>query len=457
MELIETVLCYIFGLTNVILLLYVVNYIYDKRKTYPYNKTTPLCSVFFIFCVFIHQLLALINSWIVYRDNLEWLNIFKSLSSINTHLFMFIPLYFRMNILCNLVKYSFYHLTYHSQSPSFNIKESDEYFLQRRNKPNQDFIAFKYSIISYTFSIIVAVILLMNENTKCIIYMFFTFTKRFTIEMECKYSMRYQTIISSCLKNLFFTAQMFLFAWKSLEMMKYPIKNDKYLIRLEIIINASWFVFHDIYHLSGQFIGQFTQFTSFVFNDVIDFSFVVMHLFLMHIRKNMKTKNTKPQYVSIINKYSLFMRNYICFTYFKTFIQEERKTNFKHKEYLNFWVDYYLYKLHLKRPNILKKTDLIIHAYYLYSNYFSKNQLEVPIDTLTKIEKGKMKGFCMTRTELDDIFDEPFRYIDNKLNNIYVEMLNNRKHNRKLMNMLAHTEFDEIKENVVEENMIEMV
>ena len=232
MELIETVLCYIFGLTNVILLLYVVNYIYDKRKTYPYNKTTPLSGVFFIFCVFLHQLLALINSWIVYRDNLEWLNIFKALSSINTHLLMFIPLYFRMNILCNLVKYSFYHLTYHSQSPSFNIKESDEYFLQRRSKPNQDFIAFKYGIISYILSIIVAIILLMNENTKCVLYRFFIFTKRFTIEMECKYSIRYQTIISSCLKNLFFTLQMFLFAWKSLEMMRYPIKNDKYLIRL---------------------------------------------------------------------------------------------------------------------------------------------------------------------------------------------------------------------------------
>ena len=133
------------------------------------------------------------------------------------------------------------------------------------------------------------------------------------------------------------------------------------------------------------------------------------------------------------------MRNYFCFTYFKKYILETSKDR-KILHLLDFWVDYYLYKLHLKKPNILKKTDLIIHAYYLYCNYFKRdkinessyNCLDIPIDHLDLIEKASQKGFCMARTELDKIYDEAFGYINNKLYNIYCNMLSSKSEQRQL-------------------------
>lgn len=151
------------------------------------------------------------------------------------------------------------------------------------------------------------------------------------------------------------------------------------------------------------------------------------------------------------------MRNYFCFTYFKKYITEitnDKKT----LHLLDFWVDYYLYKLNVKRTNILKKSDLIINAHYIYCNYFKRdkenneNSLDVPLDYLDIIEKANQKGFCMTRAELDKLFDESFLYINNRLYNIYCNMLSNKNNQRTLNEIFLHTEFDELKDEVVNEN-----
>ena len=71
MELIETILCYSFGLTNIFLYLYLIMYIYQKRKLYPFVKTSPLSSILFLFCIFFHQFNYFLMSWFVYRDDIK--------------------------------------------------------------------------------------------------------------------------------------------------------------------------------------------------------------------------------------------------------------------------------------------------------------------------------------------------------------------------------------------------
>ena len=71
---------------------------------------------------------------------------------------------------------------------------------------------------------------------------------------------------------------------------------------------------------------------------------------------------------------------------------------------------------------------------------------------LDKIEKASQKGFCMARTDLDKIYDEAFGYIDNKLYNKYISMISKKNEQQYLTNLFLHTEFDEVKEEVVNEN-----
>lgn len=101
MELIETVLCYCFGLTNIFLILYLLIYLTQKRKAFPYSKSSLYCSILFVGCIFLHQLLYFFISWSVYRDDLALQKLLKTINSINTHCLFIIPIAFRMNVLKN--------------------------------------------------------------------------------------------------------------------------------------------------------------------------------------------------------------------------------------------------------------------------------------------------------------------------------------------------------------------
>lgn len=469
MELIETVLCYCFGLTNIFLLLYLMVLIFQKRKEHPYSKTSPFCSLFFIFCIFFHQVLYFIMSWVVYRDNLAVIKRIKVISTINSHCLFILPIIARMKAVLNLAKYNYYHLTYASQSQNFSVQASDDYFIKRLNNPNQDYLMFKYGFGIFFSVNLLLYFLLKFTTTKCLLYNVTSFSKTL-FDLECNYNLPYQLIIFDTVKNICYFGEMFYFVYNLFSLWMYPLSSDIFYIRFEFLINLSWFLFHNVYHWYVQFTPDVTFFSQFLFNDVNDFSFLIMHLFLIQQRKKkpkkknkVKAVDNKPKYISIINTYSKFMRNYICFSYFKNYIKERQQFT-SHSNLLNFWVDYYLFKLHLKKSNVLKKTDLIIHAYYIYCNYFRRESIklstqengggiiDIPIETLDKIEKASQIGFCMTRTELDKVFDEAFEYIDNILLNIYIGMLRNKHNIKRLSNIFLHTEFDELKEEVINEH-----
>ena len=465
MELIETILCYSFSLTNIFLFLYLIMYIYQKRKVYPFSKTSPLCSILFIICLFFHQFLYFIMCWLVYRDDISSQKLIKTINSINTHCLFIIPIYYRMKFLTPLVKYNFYHLTYNSQSPSFDLEKSNEFYNQLKHNSNPDFS-------SATKGFILLIILnslflfLLSTNLKCILYHFSNYTPESFFDSICEfYNTKNFLIIAHFIRQFIFYAEILYFLNKLCELWKYPIKSDIFYIRLEMTVNFSWFIFHGLlYHYYALFNETVNFFGTIIYNDLIDFSIVILHLFIVQLRKKKKIKSkgmeaimiNKPPYIKMINQYGKFMRNFICFTFFKNYINDKSQYNYINK-YLKFYVDFYLFKLHLKRPNTLKKTDLIIHAYYLYSTYFrrgGKNEntfLDIPSENSDDIEKGSQVGFCLPRTKLNTIFDEAFRYINNKLYNIYAIIMNHRYENKMINNLLSHTEFDEVKEEVLKE------
>ena len=118
-----------------------------------------------------------------------------------------------------------------------------------------------------------------------------------------------------------------------------------------------------------------------------------------------------------------------------------------------FYVDYYLYKIHIKKDELVKKTDLIIHANFLYYKYFKRDDnrnslLDLPPEKLEKIEKKSKDDFCFPRKELYTIYDEAYTTIKDKLYTIYYQLMKNKNEVAKVEKILEYTELDEIKEEV---------
>jgi hypothetical protein len=208
---------------------------------------------------------------------------------------------------------------------------------------------------------------------------------------------------------------------------------------------------------------------------LIDFSFTLIHLFFARIKEKQKIKeikrnqedlldsddllgdkiNRSPDYLIMLNDFKKFMKNILCFVAIKKYIKGNPEYNSYVGPYLDFYIDYYLYKVHLKKDELVKKTDLIIHAYYLYNKYFKRDDnnntlLEVPLDVIEDIEDKSREEFCFTRKQLYVVYDKAFKIIYNKLYDIYASLMKDRKAIDELKKILEYTELDEIKEELME-------
>ena len=125
------------------------------------------------------------------------------------------------------------------------------------------------------------------------------------------------------------------------------------------------------------------------------------------------------------------------------------------KNYLDFYIDYYLYKIHIKKDELVKKTDLIIHAYFIYNKYFKKddyniNLLDVPSEIIEDIEDKSRDEFCLTRKQLHSVYDKAFKIIYDKLYQVYAQLMEDRNAITELKKILEYTELDEIKPEIIE-------
>ena len=473
MELIETIVCYIFGLINIFLLLFAIIYLIQKRNFYPFSKTSPYSTTFFLSCVLLHEFFYFLLTFNLYRDNLFIQKMLKVSISINVNFFFFIPIFFRMNNLIKLIKFNYYHLTYYSQLPEFKQENCDSFFKSIIYYSNKDKESFLYSFsVFFICNLFVIFILKSSEISSCYLFIFTQYTRDVFFSATCEvYETFYVTIFLHFLRYLIYYGELIYLVHLFFELWKFPIKSDIFYVRLEITVNVVWFIFHNFFNFF--FLPErenFSYFAIFIGNSLINFSFIILYLFIIQLRKRKKIKNekknnvlisnNKPNYINLLNNYGQFMRNFICFTYFKNFINE--KPQFKYiQQFLKFFIDYYLFKLHLKNSKNLKKIDSIIHAYYIYWIYFwkensSKNSLilDVPSEFKEKIEEASQNGFCLPRSKLNIIYDEVFQFALNKLYNIYVIILNNKNENKKLCNIFSHLEFDEVKESITANNFI---
>ena len=458
MELIGALVYYCFALTNLFLLLYILKSILSQSKIYPFSKTGPYSESLFILCIFFHQLSYFIYSYYIYYDDIPLQNLCRIYASIFDHFLCFIPIIYRINSIKKLFKYSYQHLSfyYSDEFKSDSNKEKDkkinnkidmnnsekkgkiyeEFFKNRAEHPNNDSkMAFILAFMQFVDALYLITI------SKNIIY----------------YSFLVYIII-------------ILF-----DLWKYEINCDIFYIRLEITIDFLWIIFHHfIFHSYLLFFSHQTQFDTLIYNFLIDFSFTLLHLFFIRVKEKQKIKKKKknedminsdsllgeqnhgttPQYLIILHDFNKFMKNIFCYLALKKYIKNNSDFDYV-KNYLDFYIDYYLYKIHIKKDELVKKTDLIIHAYFLYNKYFKKdennmNLLDVSSEIIEDIEEKSRDEFCLTRKQLHNVYDKAFKIIYDKLFGIYAQLLEDRKAVGELKKILEYSELDEVKPEISE-------
>ena len=156
----------------------------------------------------------------------------------------------------------------------------------------------------------------------------------------------------------------------------------------------------------------------------------------------------------MLTDFNKFMKNIFCYLAIKKYIKNNPDFDYV-KNYLDFYIDYYLYKIHIKKDELVKKTDLIIHAYFLYNKYFKKdenniNLLDVSSEIIEDIEEKSRDEFCLTRKQLHNVYDKAFKIIYDKLFGIYAQLLEDRKAVGELKQILEYSELDEVKPEISE-------
>ena len=504
MELIGTLVCYTLGLINIFLLIYILRIILSNAKTYPFNKTDPYTESLFILCIFIHQLIYFLYSHNVYLDDISNENICRIISSFFDHFLCFIPLIIKIKSVTELFQYSYQHLSY-DYSNSIQIKEKkqnneinninknnkinnnikekvvslyEEFYKKRAKKPNPDpkRALIIFIVIILFISCLIFIIYYIPQSKCFLFYSLFGLNSSIN-DMQCTNIDNYINIIfvSLIFKNIVYYSLLCYIINSLFNLWRYEINKDIFFIRLELTINCLWVISHNfIFHSYLLFTTRPTTFDTLIFNFLIDFSFTLIHLFFVRIKEKQKIKDSKrkqeelldsdnliednreknPEYIIMMNDFKKFMRNIICFLAFKKYVKSNPDLS-DINLYLDFYVDYYLYKIHLKKDELVKKTDLIIHAYYLYNKYFKKNDnnnniLDLPLEVIEDIEDKSKEEFCFTRKQLYVVYDNAFKIIYNKLYNIYALLMEDKKASEELQQILEYSELDEIKEDIID-------
>ena len=500
MELIGALVYYCFALTNLFLLLYILKNILSQSKIYPFNKTDPYSESLFIICIFLHQLSYFIYSYYIYYDDIPLQNLSRIFASFFGHFLCFFPLIYKINSVTRLFKYSYQHLSFYysdelksekakekekiSQINNIDInnlekkgKIYEEFFKDRADNPNRDskvtFVLAFFMII--IISIIISLIFYAPE-IKCFLFYSLIGIDSLINEMECLNVEQFSDAIYLIMisKNVIYYSFLIYTIVIIFNLWKYEINCDIFYIRLETTINFLWILFHHfIFHAYLLFVKNQTPFDTLIYNFLIDFSFTLLHLFFIRVKEKLKIKRKNkqedllnsdsllgehlaktPQYMIMLTDFNKFMKNIFCYLAIKKYIKNNPDYDYV-KNYLDFYVDYYLYKIHIKKDELVKKTDLIIHAYFLYNKYFKKdennvNLLEVPSEIIEDIEDKSRDEFCLTRKQLHNVYDKAFKIIYDKLFSVYAQLMEDRKAIGELKQILEFTELDEIKPEINE-------
>jgi hypothetical protein len=330
------------------------------------------------------------NRIYIYYDDIPRQNLFRIYSSIFDHFLCFFPLIYKINSVTKLFKYSFQHLSLYYSDDSKSEKEKDknkiyinnyekkskiyeEFYKNRAENPNVDrnmsFIIVFFMII--ILSIIISLIFYAPEF-KCFLFYSIFGVHSLINEMECMNIDQYMTALCLIMvsKNIIYYSLLVYTIIILFNLWKYEINCDIFYIRLEITIDFFWIILHHfIFHSYLLLTKNPSQFDTLIYNFLIDFSFTLLHLFFIRIKEKQKIKRKRrdedllnsdslldnqqpqtPHYLIMLTDFNKFMKNIFCYLAIKKYIKNNPDYDYV-KNYLDFYIDYYLYKFTSKKMN----------------------------------------------------------------------------------------------------------
>lgn len=322
------------------------------------------------------------------------------------------------------------------------------------------------------FSIfLILVILSLIPYTRCYLYAFISLND--ALLNECSNVVtNLNYIILRIIKLLVDITEIFLLTTFLFYVLLYPLREDKFKIRHELcILYSIWFLAHHVHHTLIIFeIFEYSLKRNLIINIVEDSSYVLLCIILIIVRNKIDVN----QFYSMLYNFELFMRNPICFNYFKDYIKSTHEEEYSA---LFFYLEMHFYK---KKFNLESYDNNVILANSIYLEYFSNTDknlifspsikhdnrfsytrtrsysgssqpksigartsfIDFPCDVVEKIEDFRKSDLKISNRELFSLFDEAIEHVNNKLYNRYLIMTRDEDEIKKLEKLICYFDFD---------------
>jgi hypothetical protein len=414
---------------------------------------------------------------------------FERINLLLIHNLIIIPLLVRVFCLGESIKYNYHHITRKFYDENFQ-NEIDEHF--KKKYYTRNFYYFGMFILPLAIVYILFIILLSIQYTECAIDAFIY--SQYNIHPFCNgkeiptNEIKNYQITGTLIANFYLMIEMFLFLYLMFRVFKYPIKNDKFLLKLEFkSLFIIWYVTHNLMiGYSYVFGGNYDSTSIFVINSLRNFAIILVYAYVTCARKKITSKEVND----IMKDFDSFMYCHVSFTFFREYIKTYHEEDYK---LLSFWIEYHLYKKQTQafqetiKEMYLKNEDQKVHtsdvktlnmtlntqdrqliyskedelrdmADHIFQDYFCQIRsntnspvltqnfymnIELPVDIYEKIEEAYKINFNVEN--LIEIFDEAHSYVTTKLFNLFLLFSRNEKEYKKLERVVFYIDFYEIK------------
>lgn len=405
------------------------------------------------------------------------------------HNLIIIPLLVRVFCLGESIKYNYHHITRKFYDENFQT-EVDEHFKNKYYTRN--FYYIRMFIIPLAVIYIGVIILISIPSTECSIDAFLYSLYKVQLPscngrtLNADEILAYE-ISGTAIANGYLMCQVVVFMTLLYRVFKYPIENDKFLLKFEFIsLFVIWTLCHNVViGFTYLFEMNYDINYLFYFNSMPNFFIAFIYAYVTYKRKSITSKEIRD----MMKDFDSFMYCHVSFTFFRDYIKSYHEDEYK---LLSFWIEYHLFKrqtklfqeyiqqMYLKNETQLhrltenkslnislntQEKDLVYQkedqlremADHIFSDYFTQNRsntnspvtttnfmnIEFPVDIYEKIEDAYKNSFNVEN--LIELYDEAHSYVCTKLFNLFMMFCRNEKEYKKFERVVFFIDFYEIK------------
>jgi hypothetical protein len=422
---------------------------------------------------------------------------YEAIDLLITRHLIIIPLLVRIFSLGESMKYNYHHLSKKFYDERF--KENENNF--REKYYSKKFHNVKLCVIILVFIFTLFALLYILRFTRCSLFAFvFSFYKQDAGQISnCGGDSVIYLLTGDLMVNIYSMLENIIFVYLLYRVFKFPIRNDKFYLRLEFIsLFIVWFIFHHIslgvFYIADK---EVCLEMLYIINSARNGLMALIYFTVSLIRRNISFEELQ----NMMTQFDTFMHSHVCFSFFLEYVKNNHEEDYK---LLSFWIEYNIFKKEAdcmvakdprpsyhssERKNSAKYSyrsqdlgkskesepltmtteqkrlyiqyeddlrDIREMAESIYNDYFTHNRTQslspssnsymtipFPVDISEKMEELAKISFNVE--ELNKVFDEAFNWVSNKLFNLFVIFWKKEEEYKKLQRIVFFIDFYEIK------------